>query len=288
MKRPVIHTVSAAEELAARLLYALTVNPTAYMTACLAVRLNQERPAEPLRNCITLADMILDILTRHDEPRFSAEDYADALLHHSMAPSFSVLIEKYPEDPDLWDELVIAMAADKRATYEGQSSSQEPVIREHLEDMGLDPDRMMQPAGPVCHADGIRPVSGHRLEVGDRVRMNIAAIAKGDLDGVRTTISGTDYWRYMNEHPDEVYTVEELDLSGDDTEYVLSGAMAGNTWFAEDLIHVPEPETVFEVIKNMTQQEMSRQLPALLSRLYVPGKIPTEQEVYRLLEQKPQ
>lgn len=69
-----------------------------------------------------------------------------------------------------------------------------------------------------------------------------------------------NYWRYMNEHPDEVYTVENLDLSSDDPQYILSGAMGNNTWYSDELILVPMPESIFEVIKNMTLEEMSQNL----------------------------
>lgn len=109
-------------------------------------------------------------------------------------------------------------------------------------------------------------VSGHLLNKGDRVKMNISVIGEGDLDGVQITCSGKDYWRYMNEHPDEVYTVEDIDFSGRDTQYILSGYMSGNTWYAEELIHVPEAATIFEVIKNMDFEEMKENLfPLVLS-----------------------
>lgn len=98
----------------------------------------------------------------------------------------------------------------------------------------------------------LREASGHLLKVGDRVKMNIPVIGEGDLDGVEITASGFDYWRYMNEHPNEVYTVEDIDLSSDDPQYILSGAMGGNTWYSDELILVPTPESIFEVIKSMT------------------------------------
>ena len=105
----------------------------------------------------------------------------------------------------------------------------------------------------------LKETSGHLLKVGDRVKMNIQVIGEGDLDGVEITES-FNYWRYMNEHPDEVYTVENLDLSSDDPQYILSGAMGNNTWYSDELILVPMPESIFEVIKNMTLEEMSQNL----------------------------
>lgn len=103
-----------------------------------------------------------------------------------------------------------------------------------------------------------KEVTGHILEIGDRVRMNIAAIGKGDLDGIEVTMSGVNYWRYMCTHPDEIYTVEEFDYSNDnETGYILSGAMAGNNWYANELILVPEPKTRYEAIMAMSDRELA-------------------------------
>lgn len=71
----------------------------------------------------------------------------------------------------------------------------------------------------------IKEISGHILEIGDRVKMNIPKIGEGDMDGVEFTLSGENYWRYMNTHPDEVYTVEGFDNSGAEPQYILSGRM---------------------------------------------------------------
>lgn len=106
----------------------------------------------------------------------------------------------------------------------------------------------------------LKETSGHLLKVGARVKMNISVIGEGDLDGVESTESGFDYWQYMNEHPDEVYKVEDIDLSGDDPQYILSGAMGGNTWYSDELILVPTPASFFELIKNMTLEEMAKEL----------------------------
>ncbi len=113
----------------------------------------------------------------------------------------------------------------------------------------------------------LKETSGHILEIGDKVRMNIPVIAEGDMDGVEFTKSGQNYWRYMCQHPHEVYTVVDFDFSNEDeTSYILSGEMGGNNWFSNELILVPEPRSNFEVIKNMTEEEMSQQLlPMILS-----------------------
>ena len=107
----------------------------------------------------------------------------------------------------------------------------------------------------------ILKTSGHILEIGDKVMMNILVIGEGDLDGVEITSSGVNYWRYMCQHPNEVYTVVGFDYSNDDeTSYILSGAMSGNNWYSNELILLPAAKTRFERIKGMTLQEMAREL----------------------------
>lgn len=44
----------------------------------------------------------------------------------------------------------------------------------------------------------LQETSGHVLKIGDRVKMNIAVIAEEDMDGIEFTITGKDYWRYVN------------------------------------------------------------------------------------------
>lgn len=132
----------------------------------------------------------------------------------------------------------------------------------------------------------LKETRGHLLKIGDRVKMNIKVIGDGDLAGVEITASGFNYWRYMNEHPDEVYTVEDIDLSGDDPQYILSGAMGGNTWYSDELILVPTPESIFEVIKNMTLEEMSQKLfPMVLSQCE--DGVPSPELVEQWLNSKP-
>ena len=133
----------------------------------------------------------------------------------------------------------------------------------------------------------LKETSGHLLKVGDRVKMNIPVIGEGDLDGVEITESGLDYWQYMNAHPDEVYAVEDIDLSSDDPQYILSGAMSGNTWYSDELILVPTPESIFEVIKNMTLEEMSRELFPMVLGQCEEG-IPSPELVEDWLNSKPE
>lgn len=82
--------------------------------------------------------------------------------------------------------------------------------------------------------------------IGDKVKMNIKAFDKSDLDGVAFTASGKNYWKYMNEHPDEVYTIVATDETlRNECIYVLSGFMGGNTWAADELLLVTD-EPCFE------------------------------------------
>lgn len=132
-----------------------------------------------------------------------------------------------------------------------------------------------------------KEISGQALKVGDRVKMNIEVIGKGDLDGVEFTSSGFNYWLYMQTHPDEVYTIVALDFSmSDECIYVLSGAMGGNTWAADELILLQEPKTVFEAIKNMTIEEMSEELIPLIQRFCEDG-VPTNESMLEILNSDP-
>lgn len=133
----------------------------------------------------------------------------------------------------------------------------------------------------------LKETSGNLLKVGDRVRMNIKAIGEGDMDGVEFTSSGFNYWRYMNEHPDEIYTVEDVDDSKAEPQYILSGAMGKNTWYSDELILVPAPESIFEIIKNMTLDEMAQKLfPMVLSQCE--KGIPSPELVAIWLSSKPE
>jgi hypothetical protein len=124
----------------------------------------------------------------------------------------------------------------------------------------------------------LKETSGHLLKVGDRVRMNIPVIEKGDMDGVEFTADGKDYWRYMNEHPDEVYTVTAIEADDCCSEciYVLSGYMGDNTWASDELILVPQPETMFEVMKNLTREESPSFILSMIYQLCEEGLPPPE------------
>ena len=131
----------------------------------------------------------------------------------------------------------------------------------------------------------LHEISGHVLKVGDRVKMNIEGIGQGSPDGVEFTKSGKNYWRYMNQHPDEVYTITKVDFSYDDCPYFLSGYMDTN-WAADELILVPIPASRFEVIKNMTLQEMAQDLLPMVLDLCEDG-VPTQELVSEWLSSAP-
>ena len=82
----------------------------------------------------------------------------------------------------------------------------------------------------------IHSEAGHVLNIGDKVKMNIAVIEKEDMDGIELTTNGRNYWRYMKEHPDEVYTVTGFDFSGDETGYELDGVVHTDFMSCEKLL----------------------------------------------------
>lgn len=134
---------------------------------------------------------------------------------------------------------------------------------------------------------GIQNTSGQLLKIGDKVKMNIEVIGQGDLDGVEIGDNNSvNYWRYMNQHPDEVYTITGLNLNYDTCPYELSGAMSGNTWASDELILLPEPTSRFEVIKNMTLEEMRDNLLPMLQELCAYG-VPSKQMMEQWLTRHP-
>lgn len=134
---------------------------------------------------------------------------------------------------------------------------------------------------------GIQNTSGQLLKIGDKVRMNIEVIGQSDLDGVEIGDNDSvNYWRYMNQHPDEVYTITGLNLDYDTCPYELSGAMSGNTWASDELILLPEPTSRFEVIKNMTLEEMRDNLLPMLQELCAYG-VPSKQTMEQWLKHHP-
>lgn len=125
-------------------------------------------------------------------------------------------------------------------------------------------------------------------EAGDKVRMNIHSLGIGDLDGVEVTESGANYWQYINEHPDEIYEVTGIDQDAFNSDnpcmFQLSGAMAGNTWAADELIHVV-PQTRFDDIKAMSFAQMKTGLIQQFIQLCEDG-IPSEELVAEWLNEE--
>lgn len=133
----------------------------------------------------------------------------------------------------------------------------------------------------------ILETTGHLLKVGDQVLMNILVIGEGDLDGIEVTASGFNYWRYMCQHPDEVYTITGLNFSEDtEVSYTLSGAMDGNNWFSNELILLPAPKSRFEEIKSMTLREMAQNLIPMIVDLCEDG-IPGPEAIEQWLSESP-
>lgn len=132
----------------------------------------------------------------------------------------------------------------------------------------------------------LTPVSGHVLEIGDKVKMNIPVLAETDLDGVEFTSSGKNYWKYINAHPDEVYTVIGINFDYETCPYILSGYLNDSTWAPDELIYIPEAQTNFEVIKNMTIKEAPAILTNLILSLCEDG-MPSEETIAAYLNTKP-
>lgn len=136
----------------------------------------------------------------------------------------------------------------------------------------------------------LKETSGNILEIGDKVKINLPALEKeveeDGGDGIEFTATGKNYLRYAREHPDEVYTIVDFDFEYEACPYVLSGYMSDNTWGSEHLILIPAPKSRFEVIKNMTMEEMAAQLISMISQLCEEG-IPCEEAVREWLESMP-
>lgn len=79
--------------------------------------------AAELNQYIRLADRIMNgLMMSTDEPRFSAYDYADGVVNANTTVSLDRLLDL--DDP-IFEEAMIWLAADKRATYE---NSEHPAL----------------------------------------------------------------------------------------------------------------------------------------------------------------
>ena len=137
----------------------------------------------------------------------------------------------------------------------------------------------------------LKETTGNILEIGDRVKINLPALEKEveeyGGDGIEFTATGKNYLRYAREHPDEVYTIVDFDFAYESCPYVLSGYMSDNSWESAHLILIPAPKSRFEVIKNMTLEEMTTQLLPLICELCEDG-IPCTEAVQGWLESMPE
>lgn len=52
--------------------------------------------------------------------------------------------------------------------------------------------------------------------------------------------------------------------------------MGDNTWAADELIHLPDPGSPYEIIKNMTLDEMAKDLLPLIGQALKRGELTTE------------
>lgn len=136
----------------------------------------------------------------------------------------------------------------------------------------------------------LKNTSGNILEVGDKVKINIEVLEKEveewGGDGIEFSSSGKNYLRYAQEHPDEVYTVTDINFQYEEAPYILSGYMGDNNWSSDELICIPEPKNRFEVIKNMTLEEMSADLIPLVAELCEDG-IPSPEYTLGWLQGSP-
>ena len=137
----------------------------------------------------------------------------------------------------------------------------------------------------------LKETIGNILEIGDRVKINLPALEKEVEEygggGIEFTATGKNYLRYAREHPDEVYTIVDFDFAYESCPYVLSGYMSDNRWESAHLILIPAPKSRFEVIKNMTLEEMTTQLLPLICELCENG-IPCKEAVQAWLESMPE
>ena len=82
-------------------------------------------------------------------------------------------------------------------------------------------------------------------------------------------------------------SIVDFDFAYESCPYVLSGYMSDNSWESAHLILIPAPKSRFEIIKNMTLEEMSAQLIPLICELCEDG-IPCTEAVQGWLESMPE
>lgn len=128
-------------------------------------------------------------------------------------------------------------------------------IREYLRDSGYQYEAEHLIPESVLPSRKVR--RNQRFKLGDRVKINIPVLEAGDRDGVEYTTTGKNYWEYILEHPDEVYTIIQLNFDYDETTYELSGYLGDNDWYPDELILAEAPITNYDAIKHMTKHELA-------------------------------
>lgn len=86
---------------------------------------------------LLLAHHISQICMRQDEARFSTADYTDALINTSFLIDYQKLVDLAEKDKEKFNQLVIKLAEQKRAVYEGRDYSDRDKIDSMVQELEL-------------------------------------------------------------------------------------------------------------------------------------------------------
>lgn len=98
-------------------------NQTHFRIASAAAMLHTELAADD-EDCITLAQRLHDMLCQLDDARFSMYDLLDAIINHPETPGckeLNRLWNKHQADTRPWENMIIAMAENKRDVYSDET-----------------------------------------------------------------------------------------------------------------------------------------------------------------------
>lgn len=108
----------------------------------------------------------------------------------------------------------------------------------------------------------LQKTTGNILEIGDKVKINLQYlewdVEENGGDGIEFTASGKNYLRYAREHPDEVYTVVDINPEYECCPYVLSGYMSDNTWESNHQVCEEDPEVRAEAMQAYMEDEWEK------------------------------
>lgn len=94
--------------------------------------------------------------------------------------------------------------------------------------------------------------------VGDKVRINIDAVNVKDFNNIT--------FRYINEHPIEIYTITEIIKNKDNSiSYNLSRFSKKYTWCSTELISITKAKNIYEQIVQSTYEELIKLLPHVIN-----------------------